>query len=937
LRLIASALLLASGCANTPPALPPLFQLGLDDFQARPASGQLAGGLRLIHERVPGSSAVAIVLTVRAGSNSDPPGKEGLAHLVEHLTFRVEDAGALSRWDRYRRLGASRFNAFTGHEATTFVSVVPRNSLVAALTLALGLLRDPLPRIDDHLFELEKEVVKNENIWRNESSISGSLLRWSSRALFPPDDQYRRSVGGTLDTVAALDSRDAIHFATTFYRPSNAAITVVGDVTASEVERAVAAAWPGTAESGPVVQTAEVASEPPIPPPGDLAHEEAALARKHLWIGWTLPSSQSELGALAPIVTRMLNLTVATSVRGQWDPERADVASISFFSIPGARAQMVFADIALQAGTAPERTLEAVLARVARLGNDPEVGGPPTFALAALVVAAVSDLLRAMEDPLVRAMRYAEADHLTGHAGRALDAVRRLAQMDPADFRRFAGTYLSRSRARAALVTPMQADAGSLPAGPALVLGSPPVESEMALLPPVVPRPKSAEAHSFQLSNGLEVVLWRRPGFPVVTAALGFRGGWAAANPPGAETLLDRPLPLDYCAGNPRLVRGIDIDIRSPPVGPIELASGGAGGLSAVLLSLAEQAAAYELDSWPVLDNLHTELCPEMSLPVSKAELWRDTARMGRRRTDQRDLVGGLSVQRAPFHAVLRNLLGGTDYLPRGVDEDEPATSAQLRDWYLSSRRPERGTLVVAGAFDPAEAERLVRGWFESWRPPSPPRAPRAPSGARPGGPPGLLTFARPGVDQAEILIGCPVPSRSSAERSAGQLLVSMLRRDIWLRLREGAGVSYDVSDDVIDLGGDDALGFVSADVAGRALAPALVGAVKDLDGIAAGRPPPGLLSAARLDVRGVLGGPVLSAALARQAVEVRLRGRPLTDLDTAAEEVMRVPEPMVATAALHCRAHLSLAATADPAALTAASTALKELGIETPAHPELR
>jgi zinc protease len=85
-------------------------------------------GLRVIFERAPGTYTAGVTAVVGAGSVQDPPGKEGLAHLVEHLTFRAFNQG--DRTDgaplraRLWSLGAS-FNAETELDDTTYHEFAP--------------------------------------------------------------------------------------------------------------------------------------------------------------------------------------------------------------------------------------------------------------------------------------------------------------------------------------------------------------------------------------------------------------------------------------------------------------------------------------------------------------------------------------------------------------------------------------------------------------------------------------------------------------------------------------------------------------------------------------------------------------------------------------------------------------------------------------------
>src|SRR5690349_18408351 len=56
---------------------------------------RMDSGLRVLVQEDKSSAAVAVVMVVGAGSTDDDPGKEGLAHVVEHLTFRARPTSSM--------------------------------------------------------------------------------------------------------------------------------------------------------------------------------------------------------------------------------------------------------------------------------------------------------------------------------------------------------------------------------------------------------------------------------------------------------------------------------------------------------------------------------------------------------------------------------------------------------------------------------------------------------------------------------------------------------------------------------------------------------------------------------------------------------------------------------------------------------------------------
>src|SRR5262245_14141688 len=82
-----------SGAAGSSSGTPPRQGLVLRNVGFPLHIIRFPSGLRVIAERDERMPLVAVALVVGAGSSSDPPGKEGLAHYVEHLAFRSRPSG----------------------------------------------------------------------------------------------------------------------------------------------------------------------------------------------------------------------------------------------------------------------------------------------------------------------------------------------------------------------------------------------------------------------------------------------------------------------------------------------------------------------------------------------------------------------------------------------------------------------------------------------------------------------------------------------------------------------------------------------------------------------------------------------------------------------------------------------------------------------------
>jgi zinc protease len=282
--------------------------LGFDGVNFRTKQVLMPSGLRMVIEQAATRGMAGVVVTVGAGSTSDPAGKEGLAHFAEHLAFRGRVSKGATLGERLDRAGAS-YNAHTTLDSTKYFFFAPRAQLPLLIALANELLVHPLADVDPTGASIEHQVVVNELRQRNETRIYGGVLASLQAALFPADHPYARAIGGSPESLAKLQLADARAFATAHYRPDNATLLVIGDLTPEDagglIER-LPRTMTGDSSSAhppsrPTIRRAP--SDPPPAPKEGYLRRTAPVSRPEAWIAWSLPSLYSTVGAQVKLVT----------------------------------------------------------------------------------------------------------------------------------------------------------------------------------------------------------------------------------------------------------------------------------------------------------------------------------------------------------------------------------------------------------------------------------------------------------------------------------------------------------------------------------------------------------------------------------------------------------------------------------------------------------
>src|SRR5262245_63619061 len=121
----------------------------------------LAEGPRVISTRLPGARSVSVAAFVRAGSRLETREQAGMAHFLEHLTFkgtkRYPSTRSLS--EAIEGVGGS-FNAATDRESTVYWARVPGREVGRAMDVLGELVCRPA--LDPGEIARERDVIVEE-------------------------------------------------------------------------------------------------------------------------------------------------------------------------------------------------------------------------------------------------------------------------------------------------------------------------------------------------------------------------------------------------------------------------------------------------------------------------------------------------------------------------------------------------------------------------------------------------------------------------------------------------------------------------------------------------------------------------------------------------------------------------------------------------------
>jgi len=186
----------------------------------------LENGLKVVLLEDHSAPIVHTEIWYHVGSKNEKKGRTGFAHLFEHMMFKgsknVEPEGHPSRISSI----GGQSNAYTNEDVTVYWQTTPAHYLPLVLWLEAD--RMATLRIDEKVFQTEREVVKEERRMRVESQPYGKLNEIIYGQAFTTHSYKYPTIGSMADLEAA-SIEDVRDFFRTYYVPENATLVIVGD------------------------------------------------------------------------------------------------------------------------------------------------------------------------------------------------------------------------------------------------------------------------------------------------------------------------------------------------------------------------------------------------------------------------------------------------------------------------------------------------------------------------------------------------------------------------------------------------------------------------------------------------------------------------------------------------------------------------------------
>ncbi|MBT8349432.1 MAG: insulinase family protein, partial [Sulfurovum sp.] len=178
------------------------------------------------------SGVITTDIYYKVGSRNEVLGKSGMAHMLEHLSFKSTDKLKEGEFDTIVKSRGGVNNAATGFDKTHYYIKTASKNLGLSLDLFSELMHNL--KLTDEEFQKERDVVAEERRLRTDNNPMGYLYFrvFNTHFTYHP---YHWLPIGFMEDILSWKIEDIRDFYQRYYQPSNAILVVAGDITPEEV------------------------------------------------------------------------------------------------------------------------------------------------------------------------------------------------------------------------------------------------------------------------------------------------------------------------------------------------------------------------------------------------------------------------------------------------------------------------------------------------------------------------------------------------------------------------------------------------------------------------------------------------------------------------------------------------------------------------------
>ena len=190
-------------------------------------SYDLPNGLHVIIHEEHATPIIAVSVLYHVGSKNETQDRTGFAHFFEHLLFEGSANIGRGEYSELVEKNGGTLNANTSQDRTYYYEILPSNQLELGLWLESE--RMLHAKVDIKGIETQRSVVKEEKRQRVDNQPYGSFFTEMFKRVFT-SHPYNWAPIGSMEHLDAAQEEDYVNFYKNFYVPSNATLSIAGDL-----------------------------------------------------------------------------------------------------------------------------------------------------------------------------------------------------------------------------------------------------------------------------------------------------------------------------------------------------------------------------------------------------------------------------------------------------------------------------------------------------------------------------------------------------------------------------------------------------------------------------------------------------------------------------------------------------------------------------------
>jgi len=198
----------------------------------------LPNGLTVIVHEDHKAPIVAVNVWYHVGSKNERPGRTGFAHLFEHLMFNGSENYDKDFFGPLEQAGATDMNGTTNEDRTNYFENVPTNALDLVLWMESDRMGHLTGAISQPKLDEQRGVVQNEKR-QGENEPYGKVWDFLTPKLYPANHPYSWTTIGSMEDLDAAKLPDVKDWFATYYGAANAVVVLAGDINAQTAKQKV--------------------------------------------------------------------------------------------------------------------------------------------------------------------------------------------------------------------------------------------------------------------------------------------------------------------------------------------------------------------------------------------------------------------------------------------------------------------------------------------------------------------------------------------------------------------------------------------------------------------------------------------------------------------------------------------------------------------------